>query len=169
MFPIVGGGPEIGRLRAITLAIIGVVARSFGGMVPVFHHLAHGRRHATRVASAARPVACFRSVQVVGGVLVPLGSADEVDATATVAREHSACCGHALPFLFGVVEEDGVAACAGLGDFVEVEHQFGRGILCHEGAFVGVAHDGTETVVSRDDDETVIAYVESIETYFTTV
>ena len=98
--------------------------------------------------------------------MVPLGGADVVHATTTVAREQFARGGHTLPFLGSAVDGNGIAARARLDDFVEVEHQFGRGVFGRKRAFVRIAHDGTETVVSRHDDEATFALVESVETGF---
>ena len=51
--PLVGGGTKVGRLGSVAVAIVRMAARALQRVVPAFHHLAHGRGHAARIATTA--------------------------------------------------------------------------------------------------------------------
>ena len=140
--------PVEGRGRYRTDGVVRVVRRTVTRYrlasrlrpVPVFHHLRHGRRHATRRCVGGR-VTVKRGKQVVRLVLVPLRLNQRSN-----RRPHGAT-------------DDDRRPCR-RGCCVAVEHilQSVGQVVEVDVSLVGVAEDGVEVVISAYDHKTAVVF-----------
>ena len=162
--PVIGGLAEVGSQGTKTGVVVGVATRALQRMIPILHHLTHGRSHATGIDTTAGAATGLRAKIVVGRTLVPLGLHQMVGSTTTVARNQGAAIHHEFPFSGDHRGRLAKQFATAIGDqFIQHIGKLGVDVVGIEVAFIGITDDGTENVIGRDHDETVVADIEHIE------